>query len=105
MQAETLFRFSPVSSEVSWQFVSCQGQRFVCVWREQIVDEVLFFQQMEAINAFYDVLATHGGFIGEIRLELVAFVPPLSMVISGVLAIDKIWDVYVVFRTRFYHHR
>ena len=50
-----------MSSEVSWQFVSCQNSRYLCVWREQVASEVAFYQQMETLNAFYDAVHAHGG--------------------------------------------
>lgn len=46
---------------MSWQFVSCQNSRYLCVWREQVASEVAFYQQMETLNAFYDAVYSHGG--------------------------------------------
>ena len=46
---------------MSWQFVSCQNSRYLCVWREQVSSEVAFYQQMETLNAFYDAVHAHGG--------------------------------------------
>lgn len=53
MQAETLFQMKPISCDMRWEFVLSQGKKYICIWREMMEDDVLFFRHLTLINQFY----------------------------------------------------